>query len=247
MRTSVVRWTFISILLCCGGLFPAAAESIDLAITSRPPYYVFEKDGSVSGIIATPVQRIFTAAGIEFRWVDLATNRQLKVVKDNKSRVCAVGWFKNPEREKFAKYTEAIYQNKPLIAMVRKDNEAVKAHRTLRDLMKDRGLRMGKKLGYSYGPLVDGLVQELAPIVVETAQNNIKMTRMLVGRRFDYLISAPEEGEYLIEELGFARDVVTMVGFDDLPPGNKRYILCSHSVSDQTIEKLNAAIRAEIR
>jgi polar amino acid transport system substrate-binding protein len=247
MNCKYVLKGILVILLGYGLVSPATAEPIELAVTSRPPYYIFEGGGTVSGIVATPVAQVFEAAKIDHRWVNIASNRQLKEVKENLKPICAVGWFKNPEREKFSKYTDYIYQNKPLIAMVRSDNNAVAAHRTLRALMKDTTLRMGKKLGYSYGPTVDGLVDELSPSSITTSQDNAGMTRMLIGRRFDYFISSPEEGEYLIEALGIGGVDVVLIKFEDLPPGNKRYVLCSKSVSDKTIEKLNAAIQANLR
>jgi len=245
MARKYVLQGFLGFLFAWCFAVPLAAAPIELAITSRPPYYKFEA-GAVTGIIATPVAQVFKAAGVEFRWVNVASNRQLKVVKDNQKQVCAVGWFKNPKREKFAKFTEFVYQNKPLIAMVRADNRAVTAHSTLREVMKDRSLRMGRKLGYSYGATVDGLVDELAPTGITTSQGNLGMTRMLIGGRFDYFISSPEEGEYLIDSIGAMGQDVVMVRFEDLPPGNKRYVLCSHSVNDETIEKLNAVIRAKL-
>ena len=99
----------------------------------------------------------------------------------------------------------------------------------------------------TYGPMVDGLADELKPLSVTTTQDNAGMIRMLVGRRFDYFVAAQEEGEHLIESLGIASDDVVMIEFKDLPPGNKRYILCSQSVGDEIIKRLNAVIRDTLR
>ena len=238
---------FLVILFSCGFVMPSVADPIVLTFSSRPPYYVLETSGAVTGIVATPAAQVFEAAGVDFRWAEVSFNRQLKDIKDNRKQVCAVGWFKNPEREKFAKFTEYIYQNKPLIVLGRADNDAVAAHQTLRALMNDRSLKMGKKLGYSYGPTADGLANELKPSSVTTTQDNTGMTRMLVGRRFDYFVSSPEEGEHLIESLGIASKDVVMIEFKDLPPGSKRYILCSQSVGDEIIKRLNAVIRDTLR
>ena len=50
-------------------------------------------------------------------WLKIPTNRQLAAVKDAASSSCAIGWFKNPEREQFAKFTKAIYRDKPTVIL----------------------------------------------------------------------------------------------------------------------------------
>ncbi len=234
----------LAIILSFEFVLPASADTIDVLISPRAPYYIIKAGGAVDGIIAAPAAKVFKAAGLNIKWVETSFNRQLKIIKDNQNSVCAVGWFKNPERETFAKFSEYIYQNKPLIALSRADNLAVSKNQTLHALLNERSLKLVRKLGFSFGSTVDGLLEELKPTTISTTQDNIGMTRMLIGRRFDYMLISPEEGEYLINKLGIIRDDVIMIDLQDLPPGNKRYILCSQSVSDDNIEKLNREIRA---
>jgi polar amino acid transport system substrate-binding protein len=113
--------------------------------------------------------------------------------------------------------------------------------------MKDQALTMGKKLGFSYGAKVDGLINELAPKAITTDQSNIGMIRMLIGKRFDYMISAPEEATHLIASISTGNEDIAMLEFLDSPSGSKRYILCSESVGDGIIERLNTAILETIR
>jgi polar amino acid transport system substrate-binding protein len=226
---------------------PSLAEPIDVVITSRPPYYVVDGNGVVSGIVASPAIEVFKMAGLDIQWEAASFKRQLKIIEDNKKQICGIGWFKTPEREKFAKFTEYIYQNKPFIALIRSDNHAVAAHRSLRSLMNDQALKMGGKLGFSYGATVDGLIDELAPKSVTTDQTNVGMARMLIGKRFDYMISSPEEAAHLIGSFSTGSEEFTMLKFLDLPSESKRYILCSQSVSDGVIERLNTAILKTLR
>jgi polar amino acid transport system substrate-binding protein len=242
MKHRYILRIFLAALICGGFIMPSLADPIDVVITSRPPYYVVDGNGVVSGIVASPAIKAFKMAGLDIQWVFVSFKSQLKMIEDNKKQICGIGWFKTPAREKFAKFTEHIYQDKPFIALSRTDNKAVAAHRSLRLLMSDQSLKMGKKLGFSYGITVDGLFNELAPASITTTQSNVGMVRMLIGQRFDYMISAPEEVAHLIGSISTGSEDITTIKLLDLPPENKRYILCSQSVDDEVIERLNTAI-----
>ena len=85
----------------------------------------------------------------------------------------------------------------------------------------------------------------LAPRLVTTSQSNDGMIRMLLGRRFDYMFATAEESSSVIEGVGTAAQDLVTVTMSDAPPGNKRYILCSKSVEDAVIDRLDAAIEGQ--
>lgn len=239
MRLPILAWLLIVLSFPA---LPASAEPLEILITPRPPYYVLDDQGAVGGIVADRARQAFAKAGLEVTWTVVSFNRQLQLIEDNRSPLCGIGWFKKPEREQFAKFTEHIYQDRALIALSRTRNPAVTGHRDLRALMGDRSLIMGKKLGFSYGAAVDDLIIALEPRSITTDQDNAGMARMLIGRRFDYMILAPEEAEHLLGALGASGQKVTTVELLDLSPQNKRYIMCSQSVRDDIIDALNGAI-----
>lgn len=109
----------------------ALAQSIAVAYSPRPPYYVVDA-GGVGGLVAGPAARAFESAKIDVTWRKLPFKRQLKVIEANREPICAVGWFKNPAREKFAKFTDFIYRNRPLMALTRADNAKTLAHNRCR-------------------------------------------------------------------------------------------------------------------
>ncbi|MCP5366356.1 MAG: transporter substrate-binding domain-containing protein [Hyphomicrobiales bacterium] len=219
-----------------------AREPIDVLVFERAPYYVQQVDGTMSGLVAGPTAQAFDKAQIPFRWRQAAANRHLKILKQNAKPVCATGWFKNAERETFAKFTLPIYRDQPQVALIRTDNRRALGHRTVAALLADRDIRLGRKLGFSYGPKVDGLIDDLRTQTVTTAQDNIGMIRMLVGGSFDVFFVAAEEAEGLVDLLGVARNDVVTVSYEDMPPSGERYILCSRKVDDATIRRLNDAI-----
>jgi polar amino acid transport system substrate-binding protein len=242
VRSKFILGIVLAASICGGFVVPALAEPIKVLITSRPPYYVVDDNGLVSGIVASPAVNIFKMAGLDIQWEAASFKRQLQMIEDNKEQICGIGWFKTPKREKFGKFTEYIYQNKPFIALIRSDNRAVAAHRSLRSLMSNQALKMGEKLGFSYGATVDELIDELAPNSITTDQTNVGMVRMLIGKRFDYMISSAEEAAHLIDLFSAGNIEITTLKFLDLPFENKRYILCSKSVGDEIIQRINSAV-----
>ena len=251
--TPLFRRSTVRVLsLLAGALFGVfglpiahAMEPIDVIFTPRPPYYTLSNTGEIGGVVAGPAQEVFSAAGIETRWTMVSFNRQLQMVEESLEPLCAIGWFKTAEREAFAKFTDPVYQDKAMVVVARADNIAMSQYRRLANLMSDTALTLGSKLGFSYGSDVDALIDDLAPSQVMTDQSPLGMMRMLIGRRFDYMVSAPEEAVHLMAEIGEgAKVVLTMLPMEDLTPRNKRYILCSMATSDTLIDALNTEIAA---
>src|SRR5471032_1804070 len=83
-------------------LLPAAASAaaaLKLQIVQRPPYLIVEANGDVSGIAVQPTVAAFKKAGIAVEWQAVPALRQLQRLKDNREKVCSVGWYKTRERE----------------------------------------------------------------------------------------------------------------------------------------------------
>jgi len=114
----------MSILFICS--LPVKAQSpILLYYYDRAPYAVTDNQGQVNGLCATPVANAFKQAGIPYQWKKMPFKRQLVTIKHNKKKACGIGWFKNPEREEFARFTDEIYQDKPAITISKKGNQAL--------------------------------------------------------------------------------------------------------------------------
>jgi polar amino acid transport system substrate-binding protein len=202
-------------------------------------------DGSVIGLTANPANTAFEKAKVSYMWQRTPSKRQMLILQSNDGRDCLVGWFKNPEREKFAKFTNAIYQDKPTIALALANNNQIKSGVTVESVLGNKELLLLVKDGYSYGDFVDDLITKINQNYKAVTTENIEMFKMLQLGRVDYFFIAEEEAEYLIHENGVSRDEVYFVRFNNMPPGNKRYILCSQNVEDEVISKLNAAITFE--
>ena len=224
---------------------PVNAQSpIQLYYFERIPYAAKDNQGEVSGLCATSAANAFKKAGIPFQWKMMPFKRQLVTIKHNKKKACGIGWFKNPEREEFARFTDAIYQDKPAIIIGKKGNYALKKHRDLKSLFEDKQVKLLVKDGFSYGVYVDELINKYDPKIVSVVTStNVQMLQMILSGRADYFFISEEEAEHIILDAGYERSQFQLQHIDDMPAGNHRYIACSQQVSPETIDLLNRALK----
>lgn len=210
----------------------------------RPPYYVTGPLG-IYGLCVDPVKKAFSTAGIIAEWVKVPAARQLDMLKPNTPDICAIGWFRNPEREKIAVYSHAIYQDRPMIALARADNRGLVSHRLLAQTFENQALMFLRKDGYSYGPYIDDMILEHGPRWVITTAENVGMLKLIYEGLADYFFISEEEAIELIQTSGLPADAFRFIRFSDMPAGNKRYLLFSRSTDKALVDKVNAAIRQD--
>ena len=221
------------------GLTSHAVNRVAVHYNERPPYMSTADSGIAIGLTATPASRAFQSAGIPHYWTLTPSIRQLEIIRQNTGRDCAIGWFKNPEREAYAKYSKVIYQDKPTIGLALASNTKIASGDSIENVLKNKNIRVLVKSGYSYGAYIDGLIQKLEPTIYDVTVENINMLQMLNVDRADFFFIAEEEAEGLIEISGFPAMNYQYINFIDAPFGNKRYIICSMQVEDSVIDGLN--------
>jgi uncharacterized protein (TIGR02285 family) len=233
----------IVLLSVCTVIYGAECQQFVVHYDERVPYMQTKSSGIV-GLTADPANVAFHQAGLDFVWKKTSPKRQMKILQDNNGCDCMVGWFKKPERDTFAKYSHAIYQDKPQIAIVRVDNDKLQNDMTLDDLLSQPKLKLLVKDGYSYGDFLDDKIAQHHPLVVKATGGNINMLKMIHKKYADYFFMAPEESQPLVVSSGLPIEDFKLLTFPDIPAGEKRYILCSRQVEDTIMNKLNTAIDA---
>jgi len=229
--------------LCIGLLAPIFGYAqVTLHYNERPPYLV-GKDGQLTGLTGSPAVAAFKAAGVAFNLQSSSSARQLALIKENKGADCGIGWFKNEEREGFGKFTKPIYQDKAQIAITSAKNAKVKDGAAVESILGDKAITLLVKQGYSYGKTLDAMIAKLQPKSTAVTVENVQMLQMIQAERADYMFVAPEEADGLIAAAGFSPAEFRKANFSNAPSGENRYILCSKSVSDDVIAKLNNAIK----
>jgi len=226
-------------------LMPVNAESpIQLYYYDRAPYASTDAQGEVSGLCATPAANAFKKTGISFEWKKMPFKRQLVTIKHNKKMACGIGWFKNSERESFARFTDSIYQDKPVVTISKKGNNALEMHGDLISLFEDKNVKLLVKDGFSYGSYIDGLIKRYDPEIVRVVTStNIQMLQMILMGRADYYFTSEEEAEHIIRNAGYEISQFQLQHYSDMPAGNRRYITCSQQVSPEIIDLLNRALK----
>jgi len=246
MKTEII---FISFVIGLLGNFIStsrADEPIRILYNECPPYLLTVFPGVVTGLTATPTSLAFQQSGIPHIWEKIPSIRQMAILQKNKGKDCLVGWFKNSAREKFSKYTKPIYRDKPAIGLALFSNINIESGLSLKEILQNKKIKLLIKKGYSYGKHIDDLIRETNPSLVAVSVENLNMVHMLKVERADYIFMAEEEANGLIRKANFSVDDFKFIRFSDMPAGNKRYILCSLSVEDIVIEKLNTWIEKNV-
>lgn len=217
-----------------------AGEVIKLYYEEREPYAALHADGEVKGLIASPASRALSSAGIAFTWVAVPYKRQLAQLEANAELACGMVFFKTPEREKFGKFTRAIYRDGITAMLSRKDFRPGKNMR-LAEAMGTKGARMLRKEASTYGPFIDDATNKVAPTIVLTTAEMRNMALMLIANRADYTLLTLEEAHYLIKNVPDG-DQLYVFRPVDMPLGQYRHFLCSKQVPDEVIAQLNRVI-----
>ena len=230
-------------LLCLWLLLPPisrAQEALVLYYNERPPYLMTAPDGRIHGLTADPAAAAFFDAGVPVLWMRVPSNRQLALLKEGGQR-CAVGWFRNAERERFAKFSRPIYRDLPLVAIVR-DEFSLRGAATLAQLIAMPGLKVLVKEKYSYGGYVDESLAKARPIRISTTAESVVMMAMIGAYRADLMFLAGEEADYLLHVAELRDKRLRIMRLLDVPTGERRHIMCSKDVSDDIMRRLDKEI-----
>ncbi|MGH6893276.1 MAG: transporter substrate-binding domain-containing protein, partial [Dongiaceae bacterium] len=225
---------------------PAATDEPALTILFhvRPPYSEYDAAHLPSGLLVAPVEAALAKAGLGATWIEMPPVRQTEEIKRSSAAVCGLGWFKRPEREAFALFSQPIYRDQPPVVVARKDDDRFADEVSLEASFRDTSRELLVKTGYSYGATIDDWIKELQPRAETSSGANDVLLGMVAFKRADYAIMAPEEADRLLStepELGKALRAVPL---SDAPAGEPRYLMCSKATPPDIIERINQGLPA---
>ena len=225
-------------------ILPAKSNSAPLTVSyfERPPYYFSNRD-QAAGFLIDLSKKIFADAGLEVVFISLPPARIIKTIKENRSPLASIGWFKKPEREQFAKFSQPIYQNRPIVLLTsNKLKKKFLPHQELTQIFMDDSLIMGKIGSFSYGPFVDDLLLRLNPQGQIIAKQQANLIKLIAKGRISYMLVAPEEISTLIGSADLKPADFYTHSLSDVPDGNMRYLIFSRLVEDEVIDQINRSI-----
>lgn len=235
----------IILLLICGSatVFSAAADPLTISYFERQPYYFTTEDGRADGLLVERTRAILEQAGVEARFVALTPYRILYVLQHAIVPHCSIGWFKNPERELFAKFSAPIYRNRALVLLTAVEQKSrFVAVKTLREVFSDGQMSMARMAEFSYGHFVDQLLVEENPKSLYLSGEHSDLLLAVMKQKASYMLVSPVEIEILARSNNLSPDDIATVELQDIPEGNFRYLMCNQAVTDETLQSINRAI-----
>lgn len=226
------------------GLEVGASLVLTVHYQHRPPYSEASEAGPPKGLLINRAAAALLKAGIAHHWVRTPGQRQFALIQSGQGFDCGLGWFRSPERESRGRFTRALYQDKPFMALVRRES-GMQPLQPLSDWLGSTDLPLLVKDGYSYGPLLDARIAELAANdgpLRRTAAESTQMVRMIAAGRSGWMLSTPEEAEVLLREAPEVAQRLTLLPIAGMPAGNSRHLYCSLAVPESVIQRIDRAL-----
>jgi uncharacterized protein (TIGR02285 family) len=234
-------------LLVSAVSFAQSSEPITIRYSERKPFQYTDESGQPAGQLITRTASVFAKAGIPVIWKSEPFSRSMLRVQANSGRDCSVGWFKTAEREAYARFTLPIYQDGPQQGFARADFLLAKGQ-TAKALLADTRTRLLLKQSFVYGAYLDGLISAMPETQVQRVSVEIPtMLMMLHADRANLTFISQEEAELYATEPDFPINDFQLISLPDIPVGELRYLICSKRVPNSVIQRLNKAIRTELK
>lgn len=231
----------LGLCICSLSTQALAADALKLLYEIREPMSYRDSRGKITGLVVTPVEQAMLAADISYVWIETPFKRQLNVVEANDDAVCAVGMFKNRDRQKYAKFSLAILRDtaRPSVMLAHKDFQPDKGMDLLRTLSLP-GIKILKKESASYGTVIDDAIERSRITVVGTTAESMNMAKMIAARRADFIFVPEDEALNMIKLIG--EDKLHIFKPLGMPQGPERFLMCSQQVSDELLQRFNKAL-----
>ena len=232
----VLTWGLVLIL---GSSLHLSAQAQELVVyfNERPPLY----SAGEGGVLTEIAKLVLKEASIPFRLVEVPSQRVLFHLQEGDEYAVGLGWFRTPDREVWARFSTALYQDLPQVLIGRRDKLALLGPAPSLEKSLAKGLVLARKVGYSFGVVIDEKIRTLGARVEETTVEVAQMMTMINGGRMDYTYLGLEEARYLLKK-DSSLENLTILAMTNAPKGNYRYFMASPAVPDAVLEKINKAI-----
>ncbi len=220
---------------------PTSADepAVTILFHLRPPYAEIDDRHQLTGLLVDPVRAALAEAGLTADWLEMPPARQTEEIKRSNASVCALGWFKRPEREAFALFSAPIYHDQPTVAVARKSDGRFADGMSLQESLRDDSREIIVKIGYSYGATIDEWMAALHPRSEVSSGDNGALLGMVALERGDYAIMAPEEADDLLATVPELRASLHAIRLSDAPAGELRYLMCSQATPAELLARIN--------
>ncbi len=247
-RTLHKRAFALVLLAMATGLEAAQAVTpLTMIYYERKPFHYTMPNGKVTGLTVEPTERAFAKLGIPIIWELVSSNRVLLMLKRNDAPVCSPGWYKNSEREEYARFSAPIYTDQPLVGLSRSDFK-VKQGITAKELFEQPQTQLLLKTNFTQGAYMDALIAKMPAGQIQSVSTDVdNMVKMIHAKRADLVIATSEEVELYVASAGYPMNTFKVLRFPDVPAVEKRYLVCSQQVTEQVMSDFNKAIASRTK
>jgi polar amino acid transport system substrate-binding protein len=219
-------------------------DVVKVAWVARPPFqYTDSLDSKqAKGSRLERVKQIFKLANIPAEFVEEPAKRIWSQLATGNGNYCSFDWYKLPEREAIAQFSNALEITAPYSILVSPNAYAqVVAHTHLDELLADAELSLGLLDGVSYGEELSALIQHSKNKAVRISASPSVMARMISANRASFMFINKYEWEYLKnnDALLNKAKLIDMYG---VPVGQPSYLVCGKKMDAARMQKLNQAI-----
>ncbi len=218
-----------------------AAEPLLVTFIDKPPYYYADASGEPRGFLIERTRQILGEAKIEARFNARPASRVPHEMRTESLISCSIGWFRNAERETFARFSRPIYHDRPLLGVVQRARAAEFPSPYSVAALAASGARIGSVAGFSHGDAVDRVLASMATPVDLAPAPAQNLSKLLAGR-IDLALFNSEELDYFIAETPGVSGRLSRIEFSDVPPGRARHLMCSRHIDPGLLERIDAAI-----
>ncbi|MBB5349619.1 TIGR02285 family protein [Desulfoprunum benzoelyticum] len=226
----------IAIAILCSSQPSSAKDSIRWLEAPAPPFFIHEGQYKGQGYedLVTDIITENLPQYSHSRTIASITRHYYEFEQGNK--VCNVGLYKTPEREKFMHFSIPSFFTYPSVLIIDKSKwpsfgNAKKLK--LQDILKSKQLIIGRGENRSYGRFVDEVLNRYGTqqniFAFEGQELSLHFFEMLKLNRLDGLIGLLEEAMYQAERLGI-RDQIMTIDIEE-NQGNREswlsYVACS--------------------
>ena len=179
----------------------AIAETITVAWRDKAPYH-YRENGQERGFLLLRAKHIFALAKVPARFVERPSKRIWLDFQNGKANYCSIGWYRLPEREQIAQFSQPFHVDPPHMLLVNASALAlIQTHKTLTSLLADPSVTLGLVDGVSYGADLDAQIAHSANQIKRMTISPASMVHMLAANRFHYMLVDQADWQHLREQV----------------------------------------------
>lgn len=239
----------VLLLALTAGLTASSAQAADqtlrLLYSNRAPYLHRADDAaSPVGALAKMTEGILARTGIRYEWLGPLTRPHVWDELLGHQPACSPNMLRTAGRAALYKFSIVMTEVPPDWGVLTLPGaDRVKAHSSFLKLLQDEQ-RSG---GFIKGAVIS---KEINEFMAENATNArlvrgsaADLINMLLSRKIDYMVVPVDDLDFLRNSLGsVSGGEFDVTKFADLRQDDGGRFVCSQAVSDEMIERINAAI-----